>query len=97
MTNVRSKGTFRAQAAERSGRAAQSKPLPPRCRDCRLPGIHTVMLGGLSTFFCDAHVVDDQDEWECGVNEDHKWNPGDLECRRCGADLSKWNEEEESK
>lgn len=56
MTNVRRKGTFRAQAAERSGRAAQSKPLPPRCRDCRLPGIHTVMFDGISTFFCDGHL-----------------------------------------
>lgn len=96
MTNVRRKGTFRAQAAERSGRAAQSKPLPPRCRDCRLPGIRTVMLGGISAFFCSDHGPrDDEEEWECGISEDHNWNPGDVECRRCGADLSAWNEEED--
>lgn len=34
-------------------------------------------------------------EWECGVSEDHDWKPGDYECRRCGADLSAWNEEED--
>lgn len=33
-------------------------------------------------------------EWECGVSEDHDWRPGDYECRRCGADLSAWNEDE---
>lgn len=35
MTTHRRKGTFRAQAAERSGRAAQRTPLPPRCCRCR--------------------------------------------------------------
>jgi hypothetical protein len=35
------------------------------------------------------------DAFECGVSEDHDWKPGDYECRRCGADLSAWNEEEE--
>lgn len=39
---------------------------------------------------------DDDNEWECGVNEDHNWKPGDIECRRCNADLSSWNDEEES-
>lgn len=24
---------------------------------------------------------------------DHDWMPGDLECRRCQADLSEWNDE----
>lgn len=38
---------------------------------------------------------DDDYEWECGVSEDHDWKPGDYACRRCGADLSAWNEEEE--
>lgn len=96
MTNVRKKGTFRAQAAERSGRAGQTTPLPPRCRDCRLPGIHTVMLDGISAFFCDGHVpIDGVDGWECGISEDHDWKPGDLECRRCRADLGAWNEEDE--
>jgi hypothetical protein len=38
---------------------------------------------------------DDNEEWECGVNEDHDWKPGDLECRRCDTDLSDWNEEVE--
>jgi hypothetical protein len=37
----------------------------------------------------------DNEEWECGVSEDHDWKPGDYECRRCHADLSDWNEEEE--
>jgi hypothetical protein len=26
---------------------------------------------------------------------DHDWRPGDIECGRCGADLSMWNEEDE--
>jgi hypothetical protein len=29
----------------------------------------------------------------CGVSYDHDWKQGDPECRRCGADLSEWNEE----
>lgn len=24
---------------------------------------------------------------------EHDWEPGDPDCRRCGADLSEWNEE----
>lgn len=31
-------------------------------------------------------------EGACGVSYDHEWLPGDLECRRCGADLSEWND-----
>lgn len=34
-------------------------------------------------------------EFECGVSQDHDWRPGDLECRRCSADLSSWNEDED--
>jgi len=30
----------------------------------------------------------------CGVSYDHDWKPGEFECRRCGADLSTWNEHE---
>lgn len=26
-------------------------------------------------------------------HEEHVWSPGDLECRRCGADLSDWENE----
>lgn len=51
MTTYRRKGTFRAQAAERSGRAAQSTPLPPRCTHCRLPGVF--MINGEPR--CDDH------------------------------------------
>lgn len=36
-----------------------------------------------------------EDKNECGVSEDHAWKDGDIECRRCGADLSEWNEEGE--
>ena len=25
---------------------------------------------------------------------EHLWSPGDVECRRCGADLSEWNSED---
>lgn len=52
MTTYRRKGTFRAQAAERSGRAAQDKPLPPRCRSCRLPGLYSVIVDDVAVFFC---------------------------------------------
>lgn len=52
----RRKGTFRAQHAEKTGRAAQTTPLPPRCRDCRLPGLIGVMIDGVKEHFCDAHV-----------------------------------------
>lgn len=34
-------------------------------------------------------------EYECGYSNDHDWSPGDLECGRCGADLSDWNIEED--
>jgi len=52
----RRQGTFRAQHAEKSGRAAQRTPLPPRCRDCRLPGTIGVMIDGVKEFFCAEHV-----------------------------------------
>lgn len=52
----RRKGTFRAQAADRSGRAAQNTPLPPRCRKCRLPGTLRVMIEGVAHFYCADHV-----------------------------------------
>lgn len=97
MTNVRRRGTFRAQAAERSGRAAQDTPLPPRCRKCRLPGTYSTIVDGIAEFFCSNEhnpCNDELPKWECGVSEDHDWRPGDYECRRCGADLGEWNEEE---
>jgi len=31
-------------------------------------------------------------EGACGVSYDHDWKQGDPECRRCGADLSEWND-----
>jgi hypothetical protein len=42
MTTVRRKGTFRAQHAEKTGRAAQRSVLPPRCTECRLPGVFVI-------------------------------------------------------
>jgi hypothetical protein len=42
MTKIRGKGTFRAQHAERSNRAAQRTALPPRCTECRMPGIYII-------------------------------------------------------
>lgn len=56
MTKIRGKGTFRAQHTERSGRAAQTTALPPRCRDCRLPGTIPLMVDGTKEFFCDQHI-----------------------------------------
>lgn len=32
--------------------------------------------------------------WCDASNEEHDWQPGDPECRRCGADLAAWNDEE---
>jgi hypothetical protein len=26
---------------------------------------------------------------------EHEWQSGDLQCRRCGADLSEWNEDDD--
>lgn len=52
----RKKGTFRAQAAERSRRAAQATPLPPRCIHCRLPGTIRIMIDGFAEFYCANHV-----------------------------------------
>lgn len=31
--------------------------------------------------------------WCDADNLDHDWQYGDPECRRCGADLSTWNDE----
>jgi ribosomal protein L37E len=50
------------------------------CAECGLPEdtpLHHVVSAG----WC---------QWD---DEDHDWTPGDMECRRCGADLSEWNEE----
>lgn len=56
VSTYRKKGTFRAQAAEKTGRAAQDTPLPPRCRDCRLPGTLSAMMDGTKVFFCPKHI-----------------------------------------
>ena len=52
----RRKGTFRAQHADKTGRAAQRTTLPPRCRDCRLPGTIGVVIDETLTHFCTDHV-----------------------------------------
>ena len=41
----------------------------------------------------DADVETVPDDWCDDVYPEHDWTPGDLECRRCGADLSTWNED----
>lgn len=56
MTTVRRKGTFRAQHAEKVGRAAQTTVLPPRCGKCRLPGTIRVMIDNIANFYCPDHV-----------------------------------------
>lgn len=56
VSNYRKVGTFRAQHAEKTGRAAQNTPLPPRCEHCRLPGTITVQRDGISFFYCDNHL-----------------------------------------
>lgn len=55
VSTYRRKGTFRAQAAERAGRARQDTPLPPRCRDCRLPGTLSAQIDGTTEHFCPNH------------------------------------------
>lgn len=52
----RRKGTFRAQHAEKTGRAAQNTALPPRCKDCRQPGTIAVSVDGITCFYCPVHV-----------------------------------------
>lgn len=37
----------------------------------------------------------DRDEWVCGLSADHDLPVGLTECRRCGADLSHWYEEDD--
>lgn len=40
--------------------------------------------------------MDEVPEGWCDIDHpEHEWKPGDLECRRCGADLSEWDESEE--
>lgn len=51
----RRQGTFRAQHAEKTGRAAQNTPLPPRCEHCRLPGQLRKMIDGIAHFYCKKH------------------------------------------
>jgi hypothetical protein len=42
--------------------------------------------------------LDALDDAVCVVNgeenPEHEWTPGDIECRRCGADLSAWNDDD---
>lgn len=52
----RRKGTFRAQHAEKTGRAAQTTALPPRCEDCRQPGTIPIQDDGITLFYCVEHV-----------------------------------------
>lgn len=54
----RRKGTFRAQHADKTGRAAQRTPLPPRCSTdgCRRPGTIGVLIDETLTHFCTEHV-----------------------------------------
>jgi len=56
----RKKGTFRAQHAEKTGRAAQNTPLPPRCDNenpvCRLPGTIPVSIDGITHHYCIEHA-----------------------------------------
>ena len=52
----RRKGTFRAQHAEKTGRAGQRTVLPPRCRDCRLPGTLSATIDGVTVHFCAQHI-----------------------------------------
>lgn len=59
MTTVRKQGTFRAQHAEKTGRAAQRTPLPPRCNDCRLPGVLKQVRDGVTYFYCHGHWLGD--------------------------------------
>jgi len=46
----------------------------------------------------DTWLLDDPDDEDVCVDGDgneypeHDWTPGDLECRRCQADLSEWND-----
>lgn len=56
MTTVRKQGTFRAQHAEKTRRAAQRTALPPRCESCRLPGTIAVEYDGITHFYCADHV-----------------------------------------
>ncbi len=51
----RKQGTFRAQHAEKTGRAAQRTALPPRCELCRLPGTLSKMIDGTAHFYCTDH------------------------------------------
>lgn len=52
----RRQGTFRAQHAEKTERAAQNTALPPRCRECRQPGTIPLTVDGIREFFCPNHV-----------------------------------------
>jgi hypothetical protein len=55
VNTYRKKGTFRAQHAERTGRAAQRTALPPRCQECRLPGTIPMMIDNIKRFYCPVH------------------------------------------
>lgn len=56
VSTYRKKGTFRKQHTEKTGRAAQRTALPPRCRDCRMPGTLSMPIDGITVFFCPKHV-----------------------------------------
>lgn len=40
-----------------------------------------------------THHTEEPEDWDGCVPPypEHDWTPGDLECRRCGADLSAWD------
>lgn len=43
----------------------------------------------MDEYVSDEDCVDKDGE----VRIEHLWKPGDNECRRCGADLSSWNDD----
>lgn len=65
VTTYRKKGTFRAQHAEKTGRAAQRTALPPRCDhdECRQPGIVAVWIDDVAHFYCVEHAPRGVEWW----------------------------------
>jgi ribosomal protein L37E len=82
-----------AQAVRETGRY----PWVARCSSCGWASGRGYVAQHAAQLLADEHECEIPEGWCDAVHEEHDWAPGDPECRRCGADLSSWNDDNEKR